>query len=353
MSTVAAAPVPALSCVRCGAAATSHQQYCTSCGGPLPAAPVLGDARGGLFTGVTKARGSTLALSWLVDCCVVAVAAVLGAVLMLLAAAGEAGTAGAAPVVGAVLGAATGIAVTAVLQSRTGRALGGLLTRLRTVDRTSGLPVPLPRALGRLLRRTHRSEPAPGAPRSGPWSAATGRVVVDLARGRDPLSPSMRAYPATLGARAPSVQPVAGDGLGALEHTVHSSPRGQALPPATQPSLARVPPGAAVLAFDSGAMHWFTGSCVLGRNPSVGPGFTAIAVPDLSRTLSKTHIALVLHGDTVTVRDLGSTNGTTIESGNGTRLDLTPGMEVEIEVGSTVLFGDHAFRLNSIGEVTA
>ncbi|WP_207552326.1 hypothetical protein, partial [Mycobacteroides abscessus] len=66
------------------------------------------------------------------------------------------------------------------------------------------------------------------------------------------------------------------------------------VPPPTAPVADdSVPADAVVLRFDSGAVHWFHGTCVIGRNPEAEPGVATVAVPDLSRTLSKTHVALV------------------------------------------------------------
>jgi predicted component of type VI protein secretion system len=104
-----------------------------------------------------------------------------------------------------------------------------------------------------------------------------------------------------------------------------------------------------VLRFDSGALHWFRGTCVVGRNPEAEPGVATVAVPDLSRTLSKTHVALVQTDGAVVLRDLGSTNGTSVIRPDASFEDLVPGVDLRVDAGSTVRIGDHAFVVDRIG----
>ncbi|WP_394554658.1 DUF5684 domain-containing protein [Agromyces sp. MMS24-JH15] len=59
---------------------------------------------------------------------------------------------------------------------------------------------------------------------------------------------------------------------------------------------------------------------VLGRNPLAADGEQALAVPDPTRTLSKTHARLELEDGRWTITDLGSTNGVLIDEGGVERL---------------------------------
>jgi hypothetical protein len=57
---------------------------------------------------------------------------------------------------------------------------------------------------------------------------------------------------------------------------------------------------------------------VLGRNPSTGElDVEALAIPDTTRTLSKTHARLDLVDGAWTVTDLGSTNGVLVVDADG------------------------------------
>lgn len=146
------------------------------------------------------------------------------------------------------------------------------------------------------------------------------------------------------------------EGLDATRRAVAGSGPGAgfaAVPPPSAPvGDESVPADAVVLRFDSGALHWFRGTCVIGRNPEAEPGVATVAVPDLSRTLSKTHVALVQAHGTVVLRDLGSTNGTSVTRTDASFEDLVPGVDLAVAAGTTVRIGDHAFVVDRIGATT-
>lgn len=67
---------------------------------------------------------------------------------------------------------------------------------------------------------------------------------------------------------------------------------------------------------------------VLGRNPDANPGEQKIAVPDRTRTLSKTHARLDLQGEEWRLTDLHSTNGVVLVADDGTETLLDAGESV-------------------------
>ncbi|MWB97595.1 FHA domain-containing protein, partial [Agromyces seonyuensis] len=80
---------------------------------------------------------------------------------------------------------------------------------------------------------------------------------------------------------------------------------------------------------------------VLGRNPAVPTdGSTAVAVPDDTRTLSKTHARLEFDGERWSVTDLDSTNGVIV-------VDET-GVEQLLEAGTTAVVLER-FVLGKVG----
>jgi hypothetical protein len=357
--------VPILTCGSCGAPTTAGQRFCTDCGVLLGRAALVADLD--LLRGVVPARVGQVVLARLVDTAVCVLAGVVGALLLLLWQSSAPGTAH--PVTAAVVGGVTGLVVAAVAVAvgarRSGRGPGGLLVGTRAVDAATGLPAGPIAAIAALARPALRA-PSTVLPFRGPWARATGTMTASLrAGGRDPLAPASAPLGVTYGAAAASgVRPrVGGTGPGSAtlgtgsdagdlsgsEATRIGSASLGAIPHTPLPADADVPLDAAVLTFDSGAVHWFTSTCVIGRNPGAEGGVTVIAVPDLSRTLSKTHVALVRHDGFVTVRDLGSTNGTSLVHPDGRIQELVPDVDVDVAPTTTVRIGDHAFRLDRTG----
>ncbi len=338
MSPLAAAPIPSPTCGNCSSEVSSAQPNCSTCGAPLTTA-TLGHQREvtSPFTRVHLASAWRTTAARAIDTLVTVVAA--SAVAALAAASAPTGIRTGFPWFAALVGGAFGLAAAAVahgaVQARRGRSLGGLLTKTRTVDAITGLPVPWATAITRVARPAKRPPKAmfPGEP--GPWQRATGRVNADLSRGRDPLTPSFAADARPLTAPAWTDPASGAPGEGA-------TPRA---------ALTDAPPHAVVISFSAAnSAHWFIDACAIGRNPARQPGVTSIAVPDLSRTLSQTHLWLERRDGAVYARDLDSANGTVIEAPGQHPVALTPQTDVRLAVGTTVRMGDHAFRLDSIGK---
>ncbi|ROP60355.1 FHA domain-containing protein [Curtobacterium sp. ZW137] len=338
--------VPVLTCGRCGAATTHGQRFCTDCG--VLIGRTVGSVEFDPFRGVVPASAGAVTAARGLDVLVCLIGAALGAGLFLLAhTAVPRSDAVGTSIAGAVLGFVVTAVAVVIRASRTGRGPGGLVMATRVVDGDDALACGPAAAVGR-LRGRHR--PRDG----GPWARATGTVTASLRAGRDPLSPALDQLGMTYGAAAAA---------GVRPHT--PTPTGGPVPvgldatrlaggpvpsvPTSGVDADPVPLDATVLTFDTGAVHWFRTTCVVGRNPEAEAGVTTIAVPDLSRTLSKTHTALVQENGVVRIRDLASTNGTTVVHTDGSFDDLVPGADVVLEPGATVRIGDHAFRLDRVG----
>lgn len=367
MSFVVETVVPVTTCGRCGAPSSPGQRFCTDCGALL--GRTVAGAEHDALRDVAVAPAGAVALARLVDVLVCLLGGAAGAVLLVLA---HAAVSPAGPVASLVVGAVAGTVVTAAIvvirASVTGRGPGGLLLGTRVVDIDDALPAGPATQLTRLRRGPHRRVDA-----TGPWARATGTLTAALRRGREPLSPSLPPLGTAFGpAAAAGVRPgsaaLPDDGVrgpGAWPASADTTRRGgadvlgagPAEPPPTGGFAAVPPPGpteavpddAVVLRFDSGSVHWFHGTCVVGRNPEAEAGIATIAVPDLSRTLSKTHVALVQADGHVLVRDLGSTNGTSVVRSDASFEDLVPGTDLVVTAGTTVRIGDHAFVVDRVG----
>ncbi|MBK8447640.1 MAG: FHA domain-containing protein [Micropruina sp.] len=183
---------------------------------------------------------------------------------------------------------------------RTGRTPGRRLLGVRTVAAATGLPPTLREVVRRQLS------------------------TADLRAGRDPL----RLVPA--GARP--LEPAgwtgwrqsAADGTGQWQ-----------------------------LLLDNGVQVALTGSSLVGRDPTNEPGQShqLLAVPDLTRSISRVHALLEPDADCVWLTDTGATNGTraaTPSAAGGTVIErwLRPGERVAVRAGSTIHLGDRALRLS-------
>jgi hypothetical protein len=86
------------------------------------------------------------------------------------------------------------------------------------------------------------------------------------------------------------------------------------------------------LVLDDGDVLPITGEVVvLGRNPAAGDGEQRLAVPDRTRTLSKTHARLVRSSTGWTITDLGSTNGVLIGGAAGEELLIDAHVETPVD----------------------
>lgn len=122
--------------------------------------------------------------------------------------------------------------------------------------------------------------------------------------------------------------------------------------PAQQPAPTAVPASGirAVLELDDGRRIEVGRVTLVGRGPAAGPGEEGaelIRIDDDTRSVSKTHLALLPARRGVHVMDRGSTNGSALQRG-GAETPLVPGQSVEIAAGDVIRFGDRWMRVTSV-----
>lgn len=169
-----------------------------------------------------------------------------------------------------------------LLRTHWGTSPGHMLLGLRAVDPVTGLPGKLP----------------------GPYA-------VDIRRGQDPLHPHPR--PIALDTSAPQHPPV---------------------------------DVALFASFDDSSSHRLDMPCVIGRDPRVAPPYHCLAVTDISRTISRTHLMLWSESGLLMLSDMGSRGGTTIITAQGEHplpadqtisLPVAPGLLAHLRLGQREL----------------
>ena len=109
------------------------------------------------------------------------------------------------------------------------------------------------------------------------------------------------------------------------------------------------PVPAATLVMDTGQrIALVAPRTLLGRAPvAVAPWEEADTVPvtDPDRSISKTHLAVLLDGDRLSVRELGSTNGSAVVGADGARTTLLMGQDVVVPDGARIELGDRSFTV--------
>ena len=131
-----------------------------------------------------------------------------------------------------------------------------------------------------------------------------------------------------VGAQAPRASQISGTGEDPLDRTV------------ARPAAQRAPS----LLMDTGQrIDLIAASMVLlGRDPqAVAPweGARTIAVDDPGFSISKTHVAVIADGTGVLVEDLGSTNGTSVQTPDGALTRASEGRRVRAGVGDVIHVG--------------
>lgn len=127
---------------------------------------------------------------------------------------------------------------------------------------------------------------------------------------------------------------------------------GEALPP--QQPFEAPRPALGVLNFSNGEVVVLDRGCVLGRNPRIPAGHTGetpnlVRLNDPDKDISSQHLEVGLDYWHVTVKDLGSTNGTEVVPAGEPATSLRPDDPVTIEPGTTVVL---AGVLSFVYEVT-
>ncbi|MFT3888478.1 MAG: FHA domain-containing protein [Arachnia sp.] len=98
------------------------------------------------------------------------------------------------------------------------------------------------------------------------------------------------------------------------------------------------------LVVDDGTSHTIQYAALVGRDPTVPPDtrHTLVAIPDLTRTISKAHLLIAVTDDGLVVTDLRSENGTRVL---GTDAPLAPQRPALVPWGATLLLGDRRITL--------
>lgn len=98
------------------------------------------------------------------------------------------------------------------------------------------------------------------------------------------------------------------------------------------------------LVVDDGTSHTIQYAALVGRDPTVPPDtrHTLVAIPDLTRTISKAHLLIAVTDDGLAVTDLRSENGTRIL---GESTLLVPQQPTPVPWGATLLLGERRITL--------
>lgn len=280
-----------LLCGACGAGTVDGSSACVRCGWPL--SPARGADDGGLLlSGVRRAGAGVVLARVAIDLSLLAIVIAVAWV-----------TGRDAPGLWLVLA----LVLLAGLRwaGGTGRTPGALALGLRTVDASDATP--------------------PGILRT---VVPVRTITADVRHGRDPLS-----------APPEPAQWTGGDGSA----PVRVRPRPESRRSPGEDAEPRHP--ALTLVLDSGQRISLPAEGVIGRNPADLPAdVRAIAWPDLSRTLSKSHARLEWDGRTLWVTDLGSTNGSTFRVGDAAR-PLVPFVRTDVPLDAVVSMGDRSLTV--------
>lgn len=198
-----------------------------------------------------------------------------------------------------------------------GRGFHDKATRVWLVDIRSGLN-PYDDKRMRVARKVATAEPAPQRP-----------VLPSLATPSDPAAqseyrPGNRMSAGVLGMARPHAAP-------------DPTP---AAAPAPAPAAAPVPVGFG-LRLDTGESIPVTDAILLGRNPDSAqhPGAHPIALPDGSKSISKTHLLVRPVDGGLEIIDCHSTNGSGLVR-DGVEYAVEAGIPVTTTDGDTIRFGD-------------
>ncbi len=180
------------------------------------------------------------------------------------------------------------------------------------------------------------------APRQGRAAAVTSRAPSAPASAPAPMEvpPATPPVPAPSRSGAPASAERGGQEsaeVGDRTELIAASRRG--------PAAAPPPPGPSWTAIlDDGREVPVGGLVLLGRNPRPRPGEESaelVKIADETRTVSKSHLALDVDGETLVVVDRGSTNGSTVTTPDGVTTACEPEQAVPVPEGSVVSMGDH------------
>ncbi|QEA28390.1 FHA domain-containing protein [Microbacterium sp. CBA3102] len=194
----------------------------------------------------------------------------------------------------------------------------------------------------------HRSAAGPAPER--PETPAPGSLVSSTPPSLATVTPPPAPAPAPAASPAPVIPP-------APAPVMPPAPAAQPVPapeppvpaPAAVPADVPVVPAGvrAILVLDTGERVEVRGTTLFGRSPSAAAGEgEALLVPvvDDTRSVSKTHIAVMPARRGVFIVDRASTNGSAIVR-DGVETALAAGHPAELRTGDTVRFGDRFLQV--------
>lgn len=102
---------------------------------------------------------------------------------------------------------------------------------------------------------------------------------------------------------------------------------------------------------DDGSVIDLAAITLIGRDPAAAEGEQALLVPidDSTRSVSKTHLAIICTEGAWSIVDRNSTNGVSIVYADDEAKPLTPGVPLPAADGAVVRFGDRSLRLVETG----
>lgn len=184
--------------------------------------------------------------------------------------------------------------------------------------------------------------PAPAVPSPAPPASVPAGPVV-----APPQAPAAPAPGPAVAQPAPPAQAEPGPAVAAPAAPAPAAPAPAVPAPASVPRADAVDGIRAVLVLDSGARVEVRGTTLFGRAPAAAAGegeAQLIPVPDETRSVSKTHVAVMPARRGVFVVDRASTNGSAIIR-DGAETPLVAGHPAELRTGDTVRFGDRTMRV--------
>lgn len=201
-----------------------------------------------------------------------------------------------------------------------------------TTSALAGAPVPQPAATA----APRSADPADRTPR--PSSAARSGVIASVPSSfaPPPVAPAQEE-PRLVSPIAPG--PPAGD-VQPLDSVVDEQTR-------MVRRSARV--GTWQLHLGDGKVIDVTGLGLLGRNPQPREGEHVehlLTIPDPHRSVSKTHLSFGLDQGRLWVEDRGSTNGSALLAGDGSRTELVPGRKTEPTQDAVLVLGQESVTVS-------
>jgi uncharacterized RDD family membrane protein YckC len=216
--------------------------------------------------------------------------------------------------------------------------------------------VPSARLSGGVIGAHRGTSASVGEPPEAPAPGAmVSAVPPSLATGSAPPAPAARPAPAPAPAPGPAPAPTPAPAPAAPAPAAPAATAAAPAPAAPVPAPAAAAPAApaapagvrAILVLDTGERIEVRGTTLFGRSPSAAAGEGVahlVPVVDDTRSVSKTHIAVMPARRGVFVVDRASTNGSAIVRG-GTETALVAGHPAELQTGDTVRFGDRFLQV--------